>query len=115
MAWVSTGHTVAHVDAFFVKRSYVLHSEMLIVAIAWLFVVGLFALVQAVSPQGSLLLALLLVFGAGVGPLAVVLYVMGAPARRRRRKLAEAASLGSDPDAGGHPAGDAVAPKREEA
>ena len=49
------------------------------------FVVLLFALVQWVSPQGSGLVALLLVFGAGVAPLAVVLYVMGAPARRRRR------------------------------
>jgi predicted membrane channel-forming protein YqfA (hemolysin III family) len=112
MAWVCTGHTVPHVDDLFVKRSYVLHYEMLIVAIGWLFVVALFALVQLVSPQGSLLVALLLVFGAGVLPLAVVLYVMGAPGRRRRR-LAEAA-LGADPDAGGHAAGDAVASKREE-
>ena len=85
---------------------------MLIVAIAWMFVVVLFALIQAVSPQGSLLVALLLVFGAGVLPLAVVLYVMGAPGRRRRRR-AEAA-LGPDPDGSGHAAGDAVAPKREE-
>ena len=57
---------------------------MLIVAIGWLFVVGLFALVQLVSPQGSLLVALLLVFGAGMLPLAVVLYVMGAPGAKPR-------------------------------
>jgi len=87
---------------------------MLIVALAWMFVVGLFALVQAVSPQGSLLVALLLVLGAGVLPLAVVLYVMGAPARRRRRRMDDA-ELVADPDAGRHAAGDAVAPKREEA
>ena len=85
---------------------------MIIVAIAWMFVVGLFALVQAVSPQGSLLVALLLVLGAGVLPLAVVLYVMGAPGRRRRRARD---ALGADPDGSGHAAGDAVAPKREEA
>ena len=60
-----------------------------------------------------MLVALLLVFGAGLLPLAVVLYVMGAPGRRRRR-LADAAS-GIDPDAGHHAAGDTVAPKREEA
>jgi hypothetical protein len=83
---------------------------MIIVAIAWLFVVLLFAIVQWVSPQGSGLMALLLVFGAGVAPLAVVLYVMGAPARRRRR----AEGLRMDPDAGGHTPGDAVAPKGEE-
>ena len=86
---------------------------MLTVAIGWLFVVLLFAVVQLVSPQGSLLVALL-VFGAGVLPLAVVLYVMGAPARRRRRR-AEEQPLGTDPDAGRHATGDAVAPKREEA
>jgi hypothetical protein len=86
---------------------------MLIVAIGWLFVVALFALVQMASPQGSLLVALLLVFGAGALPLAVVLYVMGAPGRRRRRRVE--AALGPDPDGSGHAAGDAVAPKREEA
>ena len=83
---------------------------MLTVAIGWLFVVGLFAVVQLASPQGSWLVALLLVFGAGVLPLAVVLYLMGAPARRRRRR-----ALAADPDAGGHAAGDTVASKREEA
>jgi hypothetical protein len=87
---------------------------MIVVAVGWLFVVLLFALVQWVSPRGSPLVALLLVFGAGVAPLALVLYVMGAPARRRRR-LAEAGASGPDPDAGGHAPGDAVAPKREEA
>lgn len=85
---------------------------MIIVAIGWLFVVLLFALVQWVSPQGSLLVALLLVFGAGVAPLALVLYVMGAPARRRAR--ARAATSATDPGAGGHAPGDAVAPEREE-
>jgi predicted membrane channel-forming protein YqfA (hemolysin III family) len=85
---------------------------MLIVAIGWLFVVLLFAMVQWVSPQGSGLVAVLLVLGAGVAPLAVVLYVMGAPGRRRRRRLAEAV-LGPNPDAGGHAPGDAVAPERE--
>src|SRR5688500_8384401 len=111
--WFVWGHTVTHVDELFVKRSYVLHSEMLIVALGWLFVVALFALVQFASPQGSLLVALLLVVGAGVLPLAMVLYVMGAPGRRRRRRLAEA-GLGPDPDAGGHAASDAIAPKGEE-
>jgi len=86
---------------------------MIVIAIGWMFVVGLFALAQAASPQGSLLVAVLLVVGAGVLPLAVVLYVMGAPGRRRRRRAEE--RLGPDPDAGGHASGHAVAPKREEA
>ena len=116
MTWVSTGRTVSQFRVFFVKRSYVLHYEMIVVAIGWMFVVGLFALTQAASPQGSWLVALLLVFGAGVLPLAVVLYVMGAPGRRRRRRAEESEErLGPDPDAGGHAPGDAVAPNREEA
>lgn len=54
---------------------------------------------------------------AGVLPLAVVLYVMGAPARRRHRTQAPAIAperSAADPDGRGHAAGDAVAPKREE-
>jgi len=86
---------------------------MMIVAIGWLFVVGLYAIVQWVSPQGSTLVALLTLFGFGALPLAVLLYVMGAPDRRRRRRALEASA--ADPHAGRHAAGDAVAAEREEA
>jgi hypothetical protein len=54
---------------------------MLSVAIGWLFVVGMFALVHALSPQGTLLGALLSLVFAGLLPLALVLVVMGAAAR----------------------------------
>jgi hypothetical protein len=43
-------------------------------------------------------------------PLSVVLYIMGAPARRRARRAAESAA----PDRSGVAPGDAVAPEREE-
>jgi membrane protein implicated in regulation of membrane protease activity len=82
---------------------------LLIVAIGWLFVVGLFALVHALSPQGTLLGALGSLVFVGLLPLAVVLYLMSAPARRREESAA------TDPDRGGHAPGDTVAPKREEA
>jgi membrane protein implicated in regulation of membrane protease activity len=82
-----------------------------IVAIAWVFVVVLVALVEAVSPQGSVLGALFTLVGWGLLPLAVVLYILGTPARRRARQRAESAA---QPDGRGHAAGDAVAPEREE-
>lgn len=82
-----------------------------IVALAWLFVVVLAAAVEAVSPQGTVVGALLTLIGWGVLPLAVVLYILGTPARRRARRAAEASA--AQPDGGGHAARDAVTPERE--
>lgn len=58
---------------------------MYIVAIAWAFVVLLMTLTEATSTQGTILGALFTFFGYGVLPLGIVLYVMGAPMRRRAR------------------------------
>lgn len=85
---------------------------MHIVAIAWLFVVVLMTLAEATSPQGTLLGAFFTLLLYGLLPLAVVLYVMGTPMRRRARRQAEASTPQSD--AGREPAGDAVAPERKE-
>jgi membrane protein implicated in regulation of membrane protease activity len=89
---------------------------MWIVALAWLYVVVLMALAEATSPTGSLLGAVLTFLGYGVLPLALVLYLLGSPGRRRRRQAedAAAASAARQAHGGGEPAGDAVAPKREE-
>jgi hypothetical protein len=84
-----------------------------IVALAWMYVVLMVALVEALSPQGTVLGALLTVVGWGLVPLAIVLYILGTPARRRSRRAAAQAS-GADPDRGGHAPGDAVAPERKE-
>jgi predicted membrane channel-forming protein YqfA (hemolysin III family) len=62
---------------------------MYIVAIAWAFVVLLMTLTEATSTQGTILGALFTFFGYGVLPLGIVLYVMGAPMRRRARLQAE--------------------------
>ena len=91
---------------------------MLLIAIAWLYVVLMVAVVEATSSQGTLLGALLTVVLYGVLPLAIVGYLFFSPARRRTRRAAEAASAESaviDPDDGGHAAGDAVAAERKEA
>ena len=86
---------------------------MHLVLIGWGYVVVMMAVAEALAPNGTVLGALSTLLLYGALPLWIVLYVMGAPGRRRRR-LADAAS-GIDPDAGHHAAGDTVAPKREEA
>jgi len=92
---------------------------MYLVAIAWIYVVGLMALVEALSPGGSWLGAIVTFALYGALPLAITLYLMATPARRRQRARAAAGSAtpvgADDPDRRRHPAGDAVAPEREEA
>lgn len=88
---------------------------MYLVAIGWMFVVLCMSAAEAMSPVGSVLGALVTLLLYGLLPLSIVLYVMGAPSRRRARLAAEAAERASAaPDGSGHAAGDAVAPKREE-
>lgn len=88
---------------------------MYLVAIGWMFVVVCMAAAEAMSPVGSVLGAIVTLLLYGLLPLSIVLYVMGAPARGRARKAAEAQGLGSAaPDGSGHPPRDTVAPKREE-
>lgn len=85
-----------------------------LVALAWMYVVLMVAVAEAVSPQGTLLGALFTVLGWGVVPLSVVLYILATPARRRARQAREAADSTADPDGSGHPTGDMVAPERKE-
>jgi hypothetical protein len=88
-----------------------------IVAIGWAYVVLMMTLAEALGPGGSVLGAVVTLLLYGVLPMALVLYVGGTRARARARHRAAAAvrSGGVDPGRGGHAAGDAVAPEREEA
>jgi hypothetical protein len=86
---------------------------LVLVALAWMYVVLMVALAELMAPQGHWLGALFTLLGWGVLPLSVVLYILATPARRRARRAA--ASAAAQPDRGGHAAGDAVAPEREEA
>lgn len=86
-----------------------------LVALAWMYVVMMVAVAEVMSPQGTWLGAFFTVLGWGLIPLAIVLYIIGTPARRRaRRRAADNASV-ADPHRRGHAAGDALAPEREEA
>ncbi|HEY0817245.1 MAG TPA: hypothetical protein VGD46_00605 [Rhizobacter sp.] len=90
---------------------------MYLVAMGWMFVVVCMAAAEAMSPVGTVLGAFFTLLLYGVLPLSIVLYVMGAPGRRRARRAAEAdvtSATSVAPDDGGHAAGDAVAPERKE-
>jgi membrane protein implicated in regulation of membrane protease activity len=84
----------------------------ILVAVGWMFVVLVAAVAEAAAPHGTLLGALFTLVGWGLIPLAVVLYILGTPARRQARRAA-AQSL-PQPDGGGHAAGAPVTPIREE-
>lgn len=95
---------------------------MYLVAIAWLYVVVMMAAAEATSPQGSVLGAIITLVFYGLLPLAVLMYIMGTPMRRRARLRAEQseqddatqAASSATPDGSGHPTSDAVAPERKE-
>jgi hypothetical protein len=107
---------------FFDTRYYLPQSEMHIVPIAWMFVVILMTIAEATSSQGTLLGAFFTFVLYGLLPLSIVMYVLGAPGRRRARRAAEAAEdaaaaapsaspSASQGDGGGHAAGDRRAPE----
>lgn len=85
---------------------------MHLVALAWIYVVLMMAVAEAMSPVGSVLGAVITFFLYGVLPLTIVLYILGTPMRRRARRRQEA--LAADPDGSGHAPGHPVAPVREE-
>ncbi|MCI1191942.1 hypothetical protein MOJ79_08830 [Calidifontimicrobium sp. SYSU G02091] len=88
---------------------------MYLVPIAWMYVVGMVVLAEALSVNGTVLGALFTLVFWGLLPLAVVMYVLGTPARRRaRREAAASPSAAASPDGGGMAAGDAVAAERKE-
>ncbi|NBW47163.1 MAG: hypothetical protein EBR46_03305 [Betaproteobacteria bacterium] len=85
---------------------------MYLVAIAWMYVVLMMSIVEALSPQGTVLGALFTFALYGALPLGIVMYILGTPMRRRTRIAASASAMA--PDAGGHPAGQPIAPERKE-
>lgn len=77
---------------------------MWIVAIAWMYVALMMALAEATSTQGSVLGAVITFLMYGVGPLALVMYLLGTPARRRARRAAEEAEWRAQQAAAQQPA-----------
>ena len=91
---------------------------MYIVVIGWLYVASMMAIAEATNANGSLLGAIVTFILYGVGPVALVVYLMREPVRKRRRKAAALAgrtpAASAKPDAGGEAAADPVAPVRKE-
>ncbi|MCG2592464.1 hypothetical protein LZ009_06670 [Ramlibacter sp. XY19] len=88
---------------------------LLLTVIGWLYVALLMAVAEANHPNGSLLGAIFTFFLYGVGPIALVVYLMGRSARRAARERREqAAAASGEPDAGGETPADPVAPVRKE-
>jgi hypothetical protein len=95
---------------------------MYLVAIAWIYITLMMAVAEAFHPQGSLLGAFITFVFYGLAPLALVLYLLNTPERRRRlnKEMDTATSqpptdgpqLSSDipPNTGGESTTDAIAP-----
>lgn len=66
---------------------------MYLVVIAWIYVVLMMAVAEATSPNGSLLGAIVTFLLYGVGPVALVVYLMGTPMRRKALRRQEAEEL----------------------
>jgi hypothetical protein len=111
---------------------------MYLVAIGWMYVVLMMAVVEASGSNGSVLGAMVTFVLYGVLPLSVVMYILRTPARRRARQAREQLeapqpSLAPDslapppptpraaeppssaqPDGGRHAPADTIAPERKE-
>lgn len=109
---------------------------MYLIPIGWLYVALMMAVAEATNTTGTVLGALITFVLYGLVPVLLVVYLMGAPQRRRSLKAREAAELAAwrarheagtagaaapgptekssgQPDAGSHAPADAVAPVRK--
>lgn len=98
----------------------------IVVAIGWLYVALMMAVAEANNSNGTLLGALVTFVLYGALPVALVVYVLATPARKKAIRAREAAlwaaqqaeqqpqAASDQPDGGGEPAADAVAPVRKE-
>lgn len=92
---------------------------MYLVVIGWLYVALMMAAAEAGSSNGTVLGAIVTFLLYGAGPVALVIYLMLEPARKRRRKAAALAEqqaraeASAEPDTGGEAAADAVPAVRE--
>ncbi|MCW5652235.1 hypothetical protein [Hydrogenophaga sp.] len=89
---------------------------MYLVVIGWMYVVLMMSVAEATNTNGSVLGAIVTFFLYGLLPVALVVYLMLTPQRRKALKAREAAELraargqaegpdSAEPDAGGHAPG----------
>ena len=82
---------------------------MYLVVIAWMYVVLMMSAAEAASSNGTVLGALVTLFLYGIAPVALVVYLMGAPARNKAIKKREAEARANHPAAYGQKADPASA------
>lgn len=95
---------------------------MYLIAIAWIYVALMMAVAEATHANGTVLGAIVTFFLYGLGPVALMVYLMQAPARRKAIKARESAAQNTPtslfPDTGSQPpAGtqnSSIAPVRKE-
>ena len=91
---------------------------MYIVPIAWIYVALMMSVAEATNSNGTVMGAIFTFLLYGVLPVGLVLYFMGAPARRRAIKAREASdaqvAASVQPDQGSLTATDPVAPVGKE-
>lgn len=95
---------------------------MYLVPIAWIYVTLMMAVAEATNTTGTVLGGIITFVLYGLGPVALVMYLMGSPGRRRAIKAREAAEAAqaqetaesSQPDASSQAPADAVPPVRKE-
>jgi len=73
---------------------------MILVLLAWLYVVLMMALSEALAPQGSVMGAVITFVVYGSVPLALLVYLLAATARRRARLKAAAGGSSADSSTG---------------
>lgn len=83
---------------------------MILVALAWMYVVLMVAVVEASANDGTFLGAFFTVALYGLLPMSIVLYLVLSPARRRARRQAESANAADAADAAGSAQATAIAP-----
>lgn len=94
---------------------------MYIVPLAWLYVALMMTVAEATNTTGTVLGAIVTFLLYGLLPVGLVVYLMGAPLRRRAIKAQELAELQAAqavltvaPDAGSHATSDPVTAERKE-
>lgn len=73
---------------------------MYLVVIAWLYIAFMMAFAEAIHSNGSIIGAIVTFFLYGIGPMALVVYLMNTPARRKKRRQQEALELAKTPTSG---------------
>lgn len=97
-------------------------ATMYLIVIAWSYVALMMAVAEATASNGTVLGAIITFLLYGVGPISLVVYLMGGPGRRRARQAREQAELererqaaaSGQPHAGGEAPADPVAAVRKE-